>query len=167
MFYPNEWLWLSFTSVSMLGCRSGALIGTTTRLSLTDWDGKCDEFVAGPLTNRRYRVALCNMCLTIFAGIKNTPLSAIAGRSYESINVLHRWCGYTTILTTIVHTAYVAIALETREVTNDPQRVRSWVIRNRLCPSPHHPWNHWRRRGWHRYDIHTADSKRLGSTSSL
>jgi predicted ferric reductase len=65
----------------------------------------------GPLTNRQHRVSLCNMVLTIFLGIKNTPLSPIAGRSYESINVLHRWCGYTTILSTIVHTAYVATTL--------------------------------------------------------
>jgi predicted ferric reductase len=47
------------------------------------------------------------MCLAMFLAMKNTPLSPIAGRSYESINVLHRWCGYTTILLMTVHTAYV------------------------------------------------------------
>lgn len=59
--------------------------------------------------NRWYRVSLCNMCLAVFLALKNTPLSPIAGRSYESINVLHRWCGYTTILLMTVHTAYVTI----------------------------------------------------------
>ena len=67
--------------------------------------------VLGPFprshVDRRHRVSLCNMCLAIFLALKNTPLSPIAGRSYESINVLHRWCGYTTILLMTVHTAYV------------------------------------------------------------
>jgi len=49
--------------------------------------------------------------LAIFLGLKNTPLSPIAGRSYESLNVLHRWCGYTTILITIIHTAVYAAGL--------------------------------------------------------
>lgn len=47
------------------------------------------------------------MCLAVFLALKNTPLSSIAGRSYESINVLHRFCGYTTIFLMVVHTAYV------------------------------------------------------------
>jgi predicted ferric reductase len=51
------------------------------------------------------------MMLAIFLGLKNTPLSPIAGRSYESLNVLHRWCGYTTILITVVHTAVYAAGL--------------------------------------------------------
>lgn len=58
-------------------------------------------------TDRSGRVSLCNMCLAVFLALKNTPLSPIAGRSYESLNVLHRWCGYTTILVMVVHTAYV------------------------------------------------------------
>jgi hypothetical protein len=51
------------------------------------------------------------MMLAIFLGLKNTPLSPIAGRSYESLNVLHRWCGYTTILITVIHTAVYAAGL--------------------------------------------------------
>lgn len=53
----------------------------------------------------RFRVSLCNMCLAILLALKNTPLSPIAGRSYEMVNVLHRWCGYTTIFIMTVHTA--------------------------------------------------------------
>ena len=63
------------------------------------------------MADRRHRVALDNMILAIFLGLKNTPLSPIAGRSHESLNVLHRWCGYTTILITMIHTAVYAAGL--------------------------------------------------------
>lgn len=69
------------------------------------------RLLPGSGANKRFRVSLCNMCLAIFLALKNTPLSPIAGRSYESINVLHRWCGYTTILLMTVHTAYVTLDL--------------------------------------------------------
>ena len=60
-------------------------------------------------SNGKRRLTLCNLCLAVFLGLKNTPLSPLAGRSYESINVLHRCCGYTTILLMILHsTIYVS-----------------------------------------------------------
>lgn len=51
------------------------------------------------------RVSILNMVLAVLLALKNTPLSPIAGRSYEMVNVLHRWCGYTTIFIMTVHTA--------------------------------------------------------------
>lgn len=48
-------------------------------------------------------MTLCNLVLTIFLGLKNTPLSPIAGQSYDILNILHRACGYTTIVCMIVH----------------------------------------------------------------
>ena len=44
-----------------------------------------------------------NLALVVFLGLKNTPLSPLAGKSYDSINVLHRVCGYTTILYMVLH----------------------------------------------------------------
>ena len=59
-------------------------------------------------TNKSFRLTLCNICLSIFLALKNTPLSPLAGRSYESINVLRRCVGYTTILYMILHsTTYI------------------------------------------------------------
>jgi hypothetical protein len=39
----------------------------------------------------------------MFLAMKNTPLSPLAGRSYESVNVLHRCAGYTTIVAMLLH----------------------------------------------------------------
>ncbi|KAK5693182.1 hypothetical protein LTR17_025226 [Elasticomyces elasticus] len=55
------------------------------------------------LAKRLGWMALCNLCVAVFLGLKNTPLSPLAGKSYESINVLHRYCGYTTILYMVLH----------------------------------------------------------------
>ncbi|KAK4895929.1 hypothetical protein LTR27_006100 [Elasticomyces elasticus] len=61
------------------------------------------------LAKRLGWMALCNLCVAVFLGLKNTPLSPLAGKSYESINVLHRYCGYTTILYMVLHsTVYVS-----------------------------------------------------------
>ncbi|KAK3622829.1 hypothetical protein LTR56_021961 [Elasticomyces elasticus] len=61
------------------------------------------------LAERLGWMALCNLCVAVFLGLKNTPLSPVAGKSYESINVLHRYCGYTTILYMVLHsTVYVS-----------------------------------------------------------
>jgi hypothetical protein len=54
-------------------------------------------------TDKIFRLALCNLCLTVFLALKNTPLSPLAGKSYESINVMHRCAGYTTIVTMLLH----------------------------------------------------------------
>ncbi|EMC92507.1 hypothetical protein BAUCODRAFT_294002 [Baudoinia panamericana UAMH 10762] len=56
-------------------------------------------------------MALCNMCLAVFLGLKNTPLSPLAGCSYEGLNVLHRCCGYTTILYVILHAIVIVTGL--------------------------------------------------------
>ena len=64
----------------------------------------------GILTNANMtpRLTLCNLCLTMFLAMKNTPLSPLAGRSYESVNVLHRCAGYTTIVAMLLHsTVYI------------------------------------------------------------
>ena len=54
------------------------------------------------------RLTLCNLCLAVFLALKNTPLSPLAGRSYENINTLHRCVGYTTIVFMILHsTIYI------------------------------------------------------------
>lgn len=63
-----------------------------------------------------FRLMLCNLCLVVFLGLKNTPLSPLAGRSYESINVLHRCCGYTTILLTMLHALNVIAGLAKEHV---------------------------------------------------
>ncbi|KAK3621985.1 hypothetical protein LTR22_024979 [Elasticomyces elasticus] len=61
------------------------------------------------LAKRLGWMALCNLCVAVFLGLKNTPLSPLTGKSYESINVLHRYCGYTTILYMVLHsTVYVS-----------------------------------------------------------
>lgn len=43
------------------------------------------------------------MCLAIFLGLKHTPLSALAGKTYRDLNYLHRSCGYTTVAEVILH----------------------------------------------------------------
>lgn len=48
-------------------------------------------------------MALLNMCLAIFLGLKNTPLLPLAGQTYQELNLLHRCCGYTTVLYVVLH----------------------------------------------------------------
>lgn len=58
-------------------------------------------------------MSLLNLLLTVFLGLKNTPLSPLAGHSFDSLNVLHRCVGYTTILYMILHSAtYTAFLFE-------------------------------------------------------
>lgn len=48
-------------------------------------------------------LALCNMCLAVFLGLKNTPLSPLVGRSFDVVNGLHRCCGYVSVLLAVLH----------------------------------------------------------------
>lgn len=48
-------------------------------------------------------LALCNMCLAVFLGLKNTPLSPLTGRSFEALNGLHRCSGYVTVAFVVLH----------------------------------------------------------------
>ncbi|TKA83980.1 hypothetical protein B0A55_00255 [Friedmanniomyces simplex] len=57
-------------------------------------------------------MALCNLCIAVFLGLKNTPLSPLAGKSYESINVLHRCCGYTTVMYMALHSTIFITGLQ-------------------------------------------------------
>jgi hypothetical protein len=50
-----------------------------------------------------YRMAVINLAFTFFLALKNTPLSFLAGSSYEKLNVLHRWTGRTTFVFLIIH----------------------------------------------------------------
>lgn len=60
-----------------------------------------------------YRLALCNLFLAVLLGLKNTPLSPLAGVSFDSLNVLHRCVGYTTVLFMVLHaTTYIAFLCE-------------------------------------------------------
>jgi predicted ferric reductase len=53
------------------------------------------------------RMAVINMSFTFFLALKNTPLSFLAGSSYEKLNILHRWTGRTTFIFLILHVALV------------------------------------------------------------
>jgi predicted ferric reductase len=63
------------------------------------------------------RLAACNLVLAIFLGLKNTILSPIAGKSYDSINILHRACGYTTIALMILHSTNMVAYLYAKHAT--------------------------------------------------
>lgn len=59
------------------------------------------------------RLALCNLCLVVFLALKNTPLSFLAGRSFDRVNALHRCCGFLTIIFMILHSTYVEVCMST------------------------------------------------------
>lgn len=71
-------------------------------------DGRSRDCSLSAATDTDYRLSLCNMCLVILLALKNTPLSPLCGRSYESLNTLHRFCGWTTIIMMTIHSAYVS-----------------------------------------------------------
>jgi predicted ferric reductase len=48
-------------------------------------------------------MAMGNLALLVFLGLKNTPLSLFALWSYERLNIVHQVAGYTTIAFVIIH----------------------------------------------------------------
>lgn len=64
--------------------------------------------------------------MAIFLSLKNTPLSLLAGRSFDRVNALHRCCGFVTILYAILHSATYIYGLSTfgvlEQVLTEPQQ---------------------------------------------
>ncbi|CAK3757232.1 Ferric reductase transmembrane component 3 [Lecanosticta acicola] len=71
------------------------------------------------LAKRLGWMALCNLCLVVFLGLKNTPLSPLAGHSFDSINVLHRCVGYTTVLYLVLHAAIYMAGLAAHDALTE------------------------------------------------
>ncbi|KAM0722190.1 hypothetical protein Q7P37_001631 [Cladosporium fusiforme] len=86
-----------------------AVVYFGVNIGVSVWDIDWHHYTT--FANRLGWVSLCNMMLAILLALKNTPLSPIAGRSYEMVNVLHRWCGYTTVFIMTVHTILYAVGL--------------------------------------------------------
>ncbi|KXT15723.1 hypothetical protein AC579_120 [Pseudocercospora musae] len=86
-----------------------ALVYFAINAALTFYDSPQKAAMKTMLSKRFGWMSLLNLLLTIFLGLKNTPLSPLAGYSFDSLNVLHRCVGYTTILYMILHsTTYTA-----------------------------------------------------------
>ncbi|RKF64338.1 Ferric/cupric reductase transmembrane component 2 [Erysiphe neolycopersici] len=49
-------------------------------------------------------LTVLNMCLSIFLGLKHTPLSLLTDQSYEKLNCLHQIAGYSSIASLFLHT---------------------------------------------------------------
>ncbi|KAF2215929.1 hypothetical protein CERZMDRAFT_35067, partial [Cercospora zeae-maydis SCOH1-5] len=74
-------------------------------VALTFHDRPDQEPLLTIIAKRFGWMSLCNMCLTVFLALKNTPLSPLAGYSYDNLNVLHRCSGYTVIVFMILYHA--------------------------------------------------------------
>ncbi|KAM0585517.1 hypothetical protein ACHAP6_006271 [Verticillium nonalfalfae] len=55
------------------------------------------------IASRTGWLALANICLAVFLGLKNTPLGYLTTWSYERLNVIHQIVGYTAMAMTAVH----------------------------------------------------------------
>lgn len=85
------------------------LVYTGINATLSFYDRPDKAPIITILARRFGWLALCNICLTVFLGLKNTPLSPLAGYSFDSLNVLHRCTGYTVVLFTVLHAViYIA-----------------------------------------------------------
>ncbi|QIW95663.1 hypothetical protein AMS68_001181 [Peltaster fructicola] len=78
-------------------------------VGLIDW--QMDWTNQAALGSRCGWIALCNLCLVVFLGLKNTPLSPLAGQTYRDLNFLHRICGYITVIEVILHGALFSSGL--------------------------------------------------------
>ena len=54
------------------------------------------------------RLAVANICVTIFLSLKNNPLGWLTGWTYERLNVFHRIVGYLALAMTTIHGATYA-----------------------------------------------------------
>ncbi|GIZ42329.1 hypothetical protein CKM354_000560400 [Cercospora kikuchii] len=87
------------------------LVYVGINVTLTFYDRPDKESLSTILAKRFGWMSLCNMCLTIFLVLKNTPLSPLAGYSYDNLNILHRCSGYTVIVFMILHVITYAVGL--------------------------------------------------------
>ncbi|EME82955.1 uncharacterized protein MYCFIDRAFT_80533 [Pseudocercospora fijiensis CIRAD86] len=101
-----------------------AMLYFAINAALTFYDSPQNAPMKTMLSKRFGWIALLNLLLTVFLGLKNTPLSPLAGHSFDSLNILHRCVGYTTILYMILHsTTYTAFLFESgfQSVLADPK----------------------------------------------
>lgn len=56
-------------------------------------------------------LTVLNMCLSIFLGLKHTPLSLLTDQSYEKLNCLHQVAGYSSIASLFLHTVVYLFSL--------------------------------------------------------
>ncbi|KAF7186031.1 Ferric/cupric reductase transmembrane component 1 [Pseudocercospora fuligena] len=90
-----------------------AMVYFAINAALTFYDAPQQAPMKTMLSKRFGWMSLLNLLFTVFLGLKNTPLSPLAGYSFDSLNILHRCVGYTTILYMILHsTTYTAFLFE-------------------------------------------------------
>ncbi|POS85375.1 hypothetical protein EPUL_001690, partial [Erysiphe pulchra] len=56
-------------------------------------------------------LTVLNMCLSIFLGLKHTPLSLLTDQSYEKLNCLHQIAGHSSIASLFLHTVVYITSL--------------------------------------------------------
>ncbi|KAK5163470.1 uncharacterized protein LTR77_010652 [Saxophila tyrrhenica] len=67
--------------------------------------GRGESFsVVAELRGRSGTLAALNMIPTFLFAMRNNPLSPLLGVSYDTFNLLHRWCARVVVLESLIHT---------------------------------------------------------------
>lgn len=69
------------------------------------WDEENIASVIADLRGRSGQLAALNMIPTILFALRNNPLIPLLRVSYDTFNLLHRWCARVVVIESIVHTA--------------------------------------------------------------
>jgi predicted ferric reductase len=77
-------------------------------LALT-WSREDEFSVIAQLRGRTGSLAAFNLIPTILFALRNNPLIPITGVSYDTYNLLHRWCARITMMEAFVHTICWAV----------------------------------------------------------
>ncbi|KAF1348053.1 ferric reductase like transmembrane component-domain-containing protein [Delphinella strobiligena] len=108
----NRELQLSNTiAIGTLPSRFHTLILTLYILSnvayclILDWNESNSASVIANLRGRSGQLAALNLIPTILFALRNNPLIPLLRVSYDTFNLLHRWCARVVVVESIVHTA--------------------------------------------------------------
>jgi predicted ferric reductase len=70
-----------------------------------NWSATPSYAVVAELRGRSGQLAAINLIPTILFALRNNPFLWILGVSYDTFNLLHRWCARVVIVESLVHTA--------------------------------------------------------------
>ncbi|KAI7499978.1 putative FRE ferric reductase-like transmembrane component [Hortaea werneckii] len=89
------------------------LICNLVYLLVLDWSVKNHHSAIAELRGRSGILAAINLIPTVLFALRNNPLIPILKVSYDTFNLLHRWCARVMVLQSVIHTiAWAVNAME-------------------------------------------------------
>nr|OQO27991.1 hypothetical protein B0A51_05116 [Rachicladosporium sp. CCFEE 5018] len=85
------------------------LLSNIAYCCILDYGHESEYSVIAELRGRTGQLAALNLIPTVLFALRNNPLIRFTGVSYDTFNLLHRWCARILILEAVVHTISWAV----------------------------------------------------------